>query len=689
MAKDLVFEIGTEELPANYIPDTVTQLKEKAEDKFKSYMLPYGELEVYATPRRLILFIKDLSEKQDDYVVTTKGPARKSAYDEQGKPTKALMGFLSGQNAQLEDVKIREVNGAEYVYVDKQVYGKPTDELLKEILPDIVKQLAFPRSMRWGNYDMRFARPIRWLLALYGDKTISFNIENVTASNYTYGHRFLSGGKLTISNVDVFFKTLKEAYVIYDQEERRQIIIEGAKKLAESVGGRPVYDEELLSEVTYIVEYPTPLLGRFDEEFLALPSEVVITPMKEHQRYFPVIDDEGKLLRYFITIRNGGKDYIDEVRNGNERVLRARLKDADFFYKEDKRFPLEYYVDKLKNVLFQAELGTLYDKTQRIMGICDCICKEINLDESETEIVRRAAYLSKADLVTQMVHEFDELQGIMGMYYALESGENPEVAYAIREQYKPAFAGDELPETQAGRILSIADKLDTLAGCFSKGLEPTGSQDPYGLRRSAIGVINIINNSGPDIDFSNILDNALTYFINEPQEKDNTKLKLVSFIKQRYKGILMDEGVRYDVADSVLAGELRHIPDIRKKALSLMEWLKNDEIGLILTAFKRVSNLAKFAENDNIKPEAFTEAAENLMYDAYIRVREGLDDAIDRGDYDKALEIIKDLYSPLNKFFDEVMVMTEEESLRKNRLALLLSIQNMMTRIANFSLISY
>ncbi|MDI6601714.1 MAG: glycine--tRNA ligase subunit beta [Thermoanaerobacteraceae bacterium] len=689
MAKDMVFEIGTEELPAKYIPDTVIQLKEKAEEKFKSSMLAYETIKVYATPRRLILYIKNLAEKQEDYVVTTKGPARKSAFDEQGNPTKALLGFLNGQKAALEDIKIRELNGAEYVYVDKEVSGRLTDELLKEILPDIIKLLGFPKSMRWGNYDMRFARPIRWLLAIYGDEIIHFDIENVNSSNYTYGHRFLSSGKLIIENTDMFFKKLKESYVVYDQDERRQIIIDNSKKLAESVGGKLIYDEELLNEVTYIVEYPTPLLGTFDVEFLRLPNEVVITPMKEHQRYFPVIDGDGKLLPYFITVRNGGSDYIDEVRKGNERVLRARLKDADFFYEEDVKLPLEHYVDKLKNVLFQAELGTLYDKTQRIMGICEDICAQLNLSESETEIVKRAAYLSKADLVTQMVYEFDELQGIMGMYYAMESGEKAEVANAIKEQYKPAFAGDELPETMAGKILSIADKIDTVVGCFSKGLEPTGSQDPYGLRRSVIGVINIIFNDGPDIDILRILDKTAAYFVDNIEEKENVKSKLINFIKQRLKGILMDDGIRYDVADAVLDGETRHLPDVKKRAVSLMKWLENDEIELILTAFKRVSNLAKFAENDMIRPELFVEESEKMMYDSFTEVRDKVDIEIKKSDYDKALDIIKDLYHSLNKFFDEVLVMAEDNDLKRNRLALLLSIQNTMMQIANFSLISY
>ena len=688
MARDLVFETGTEELPASYISDANRQLKEKAAEKFCACKLSYDKIEVYATPRRLILYVRKLDEKQDDYVVTTKGPSKKVAFDESGNPTRALTGFLKGQKATLEDIKIKELKGTDYVYVNKQVLGKPTSDLLKDILPDIVKSLGFPKSMRWGDHDTRFARPIRWLLALYGDETISFNIENITSSNYTYGHRFLSNGKLKIMNTDMFFKTLKDAYVIYDQNERRQIILNGAKKLAQSVGGTLVYDEELLSEITYLVEYPTPLMGTFDEEFLSLPDEVVITPMKEHQRYFPVIDNKGKLLHYFITVRNGGNDYIDEVRKGNERVLRARLKDADFFYKEDKRFPLEHYVDKLKKVVFQADLGTLYDKTQRIMSICEFICDHLDLGKNEIDIVKRAAYLCKADLVTQMVDEFDELQGVMGMYYAVESGEKEEVAKAIGEQYKPAFAGDMLPESPAGKILSIADKIDTVAGCFSKGLEPTGSQDPYGLRRSVIGVINIMC-SETCINIDKVLDKALDNFMGESEEKEEVKLKLIDFIKQRFKGILMDEGIRYDVADAVLGGELKYLPDIRNRADALMKWLDNNEISMVLTTFKRVSNLAKFAGCDVIKPELFTDDEEKDMYDCYKKVKESVDSEIDNGDYDKALVTIKELYQPLNTFFDKVMVMSKDNDLKNNRLALLLSVQNMMMRIANFSLISY
>ncbi|TZE81860.1 glycine--tRNA ligase subunit beta [Calorimonas adulescens] len=689
MTKDLIFEIGTEELPAKYIPAAIEQFKERASDKFKSVALTYESIRVYATPRRLILFVKDLIDKQDNYTINIKGPTKKSAFDGQGNPTKALVGFLNGQKARLEDIKIRELNGSEYIYIDKEISGRYTIDLLKEILPDIIKSLNFPKSMRWGNHDIRFARPIRWLLAIYGNEVIKFDIEGVSSSNFTYGHRFLSNGKLVIESADEFFSKLEEAYVIYDQDKRKKIILDGSVKLAESVSGKLIYDDELLEEITYIVEYPTPLIGSFDDEFLRLPNEVVMTPMKEHQRYFPVMNGNGRLLPYFITVRNGDENYIDEVKKGNERVLRARLKDADFFYEEDLKHPLEYYVGRLKNVLFQAELGTLYDKTQRIIEICESICEQLSMEEDYRWVVNRAAYLSKADLVTQMVYEFDELQGIMGMYYAMASGEKEEVAKAIKDQYKPSFSGDELPETMAGRILSIADKMDTVVGCFSRGLEPTGSQDPYGLRRSVIAIINIILNGGPDIDILQTLDRAATLMVENEEDKGAVENKVINFIKQRFKGILIDEGIRYDVADAVLDGEIRHFPDVKKRAVSLMRWLDNEEIELILTVFKRVSNLARYAKSDEIRPELLIEDSEKMMYDSFIRIKNDVEAEIKRTDYDHALDIIKNLYHPLNKFFENVLVMTEDEKLKENRLALLLSIQKTMSQIANFSLISY
>ena len=480
MAKDLLLEIGTEEVPAHVMPGVLAQLKERAEKAFQENRIAFASVRTLGTPRRMALLVKDLAEKQADVTSENRGPSVKIAFDADGKPTKAAQGFARGQHVAPEDLV--EKDG--YVYAVVHETGKETAELLKTLLPELICALSFPNNMRWGSLEFKFIRPIRWLVALFDSEVIPFEVANVTSGRVSRGHRFLSQGDFSIAKADDYEKDCEAQYIIVDPEKRKAMIRAQIEAVAKENGGRAEITDDLLEEVLYLVEYPTALCGRFEEKYLQLPPEAVITPMRDHQRYFPVKDDAGKLLPLFITVRNGGKEYLETVQHGNERVLRARLADAQFFFDEDRKKSLEEHRDKLKTVVFQQGLGTMYEKTERLAQLADFIADEIGADEKAHKHARRAALLSKADLVTGMVTEFTELQGIMGREYAKLDGECEKVAIAIDEHYMPRFAGDAQPQTTAGRIVSTADKIDTIVGTFHLGKIPTGSQDPFALRRN-------------------------------------------------------------------------------------------------------------------------------------------------------------------------------------------------------------
>ncbi|MEG2343940.1 MAG: glycine--tRNA ligase subunit beta, partial [Acidaminococcaceae bacterium] len=478
----LLFEIGTEEIPAKFMPEILKQLQTLAENKLTEARIPFTAVTVCGTPRRMTFIAEGVALMQADTMVESKGPAVKIAYGADGTPSKALQGFARGQGVDLEAIEVR----GDYVFAVKHLAGQKVMELLPDLLLDLLQTLTFPKTMRWADYDFRFVRPIRWLVALLGDQIIPVEITGVKAGNKTLGHRFLSQGELVIPCAADYEKILREHFVLVNPDERRTLIREQVSTLAQSEGGLAEIDEELLEEVTYLVEYPTALCGHFDEKFLSLPKEAVITPMREHQRYFPVFSPTGQLLAKFITVRNGGPHALAVVAHGNERVLRARLSDAEFFFNEDCKQTLENRLEKLKTVVFQDGLGNVYEKSQRLSSLAVVLRNSIGI-KFDDEILKRTALLAKTDLVTGMVCEFTELQGVMGREYALRDGEKPEVAQGIFEHYLPRFAGDVLPSSTQGRCVSIADKLDNIAATFSRGLIPTGSQDPYALRRQAIG----------------------------------------------------------------------------------------------------------------------------------------------------------------------------------------------------------
>ena len=690
MSKDLLYEIGTEEIPARYMSTTLEQIKGIAESLLKVNRIAFEEIKSYGTPRRIVLFIKGIAEQQEDLEELVKGPSRKAAYDESGNPSKALLGFLKGQKAELHEAFLQELSGVEYIYYKKQEKGQSTKEVLKTILPNILTSISFPKSMKWGNKSFRFARPVRWLVPILGDELIEFDKDGILCSRYTKGHRVLSKGDIEIRDTSEYFEKLREGYVIVDQEERRSLILKQCMELARGKGGEVLMDEELLEEIVYLVEYPTALLGGFEAEYLKLPKEVVITPMKEHQRYFPVVDKNKKLMNYFITVRNGDNRFLETVQEGNEKVLRARLADANFFYSDDRKNSLENCVEKLKNVVFQETLGTIYDKTQRITAISEYLAEMAGLSYDTRKSLQRSAHLCKADLVTNMVKEFDELQGIMGREYALLQGENEEVADAIREHYLPRFAGDDTPLTVNGSILSISDKMDTICGCFAIGILPTGSQDPYALRRQAIGITSIILERKMHIGLAQLIDTAIKAFAEKGILKGDAKTimeDVIEFFRQRFKNVMIDKGLEYDIIDAVINVNFDDIYDSYLKIKELSKWKNRDEFLSLLGSFNRVSNLASKAKNSEINPEVFTEKAELELLKAFERVNTEYECRVDSGEYEKALKLMITLKKPIDDFFDNIMVMVEDEDIRNNRLGLLKSIANMMNKIADLGTI--
>lgn len=688
MSKKYLLEIGVEELPARFISDALNQLRENTANVLNEERIKYDKINAYSTPRRLTVIVEGLDEKQEDVEETVKGPAKKIAFDENGSPTKALLGFMKGQGVDISSIFVDEYNGVEYVFAKKMKKGKNIEEIISENMPKVIKNINFPKSMKWGGKNLRFARPIRWIVSLLDDKVVPFDLEGIQVSNVTKGHRFLGSGNIVIDKVDNYVELLRKNYVIVDQEERKEIIKYGSEKLAKERGGNILKDDALLDEVTNIVEYPTPIIGKIKEEYLTLPPDVVITPMKEHLRFFPVFDDKNRLLPYFITVRNGNKDHIETVIKGNEKVLGARLEDAKFFYLEDIQKPLESYVEELQKMTFQEKLGTLYEKTIRVQKLAMKIGEYLEVGEETQRNIERAGYLCKADLTTKMVTEFTELQGKMGMEYARKSGENEIVSLAIFEQYLPRFFGDALPTTTAGSVLSIADKMDSIAGLFAIGIHPTGSQDPFGLRRQALGIINIIIDKKLNISIKELIENALYIYVEVNGlafDYDKVKEEIEEFFKGRIRNMFIDMGIRYDIVDAVLASNIDDIYDMKIRANKINEWLKREGLNEVLTAFNRVANLAEKAVSDEVQRDLLTEEKELELFEAFYSVEEKINSLISKKEYDKALDNLVVLKDPIDNFFDKVMVMVEDEKIRNNRLGLLRKIYNMMIRICDLS----
>ena len=688
MAKDFLLEIGTEEIPARFINPALKQLKELTAKMLKEERLNCQEIVTYGTPRRLTLYVKQLDEEQAELVKEVKGPAKKAAFDADGAPTKAVLGFARSQGVEVDKLLVRPLNNVDYMYAVIKEEGRPAEKVLADIAPKLISGLHFPKPMKWGSLDYRFARPIRWVLALFGSDIVPFTVADHASNRFTYGHRFLSDGPLKVADAADYFHVLEQAYVMVDGEKRRRTIWQQVQDLASAAGGRVEQDEDLLDEITNLVEYPTALLGSFAEDYLKLPDEVIVTPMREHQRYFPVVDAQGKLLPKFIAVRNGIKRHLDIVTSGNEKVLSARLADAKFFFEEDLKTPLSAKVDGLKKIVWLEALGTVYQKAERTAKLAEFLAEKLQAPAEQKADTNRAAQLAKADLVTNMVYEFPELQGIMGREYALRNGEKPEVAEAIFEHYLPRFAGDDLPQTLPGRALSLADKLDSIVGCFAIGIQPTGSQDPYALRRQALGVANIILDAGLPLSLSEIIAAAYNGYQSSVELKlslpEVTK-ELQEFFKQRIKGIFSDRGLSYDTIDAVLAAGFDGIADAWYRGEALTEFRRHPEFSDLLTVFNRANNLAKKYTGGEINEQLLQQQAEKELYQRYLAFKAAADKYMQQKDYAAVLKEIVSLLAPINNFFEGVMVMVDDEQVRDNRLALLYSLADKMKLVADFS----
>ena len=680
MAKDLLFEIGAEEIPAGFMPNILGQLKQLAETKLNDAHLPFESIATYGTPRRLALIVKGLADTSAEISERHKGPSASIAYDADGNATKAAIGFARGKGLDVADLVVEDG----YIYAETKTAGVPAKDIVTEMLPQLITGLNFPKSMHWGNLDAKFVRPVRWLVALLDEDVIPVEFATVQSGNVTRGHRFLGADEITIKNAASYVDTLKENFVMVDQDARRELISKQLHDIAASKNASIVWDDDLLEEINYLVEWPTALCGGFEESYLALPDAAIITPMKDHQRYFPLVGQDGKLLPMFLTVRNGSDHSIEVVQAGNERVLRARLDDAKFFFNEDRKKPLIDRQDGLTKIVFQEGLGNLADKTERLLKLGRVFGEECGLHEDAAVVLERATELAKTDLTTGMVTEFTELQGVMGKEYALLDGESSEVAEAIFEQYLPRFAGDVLPQTEAGKVLSIIDKVDNIVATFSRGLIPTGSQDPYALRRQTIGILNILLGSEWNISLRPIF-KASMELLNVPAEKQDELLGQVeAFFTLRLKNIFLDREVPHHVIDLLLSNNELSVADAEGLVNALLANRIDENVELV-QAYTRMYNLVKDVEYTGVNSDLLKEDAEKELFEAASKASEASSAAWEAGDYDAVVAVPATLVPAINKFFEDVMVMDKDEAIKANRLQLVRLAYSVMAIIGDIS----
>ena len=690
MPKDFLLEIGVEELPARFLDPALAQLYKLTGQILQENRLGYGEISTCGTPRRITVFVKAVEDSQQSLKQEVKGPAVKVAFNSAGEPTRAALGFAKSNGVSVDELARQSVGAVEYLFAVKQSAGRPATDVLQELVPTLLGGLHFPKPMRWGELELRFARPIRWLLCLFGKDVLPLELAGLQAERYTYGHRFLSSGKLAVNEAGEYFELMRRSHVIVQVDERREIIRRQISEAAAREGGMVEIDTDLLDEVTNIVEYPTALCGSLEQDYLQLPEEVLITPMREHQRYFPVRDADGRLISRFVAVSNGGTDQesINIIRAGNEKVLRARLADAAFFWQEDLKTSLADRVEGLKKVVFQERLGTVYEKVQRVSTLAGCLADRLGAGPQEKEDTARAAYLAKADLLTNMVYEFPELQGVMGREYALRQGESPAVARAIYEHYLPRFAGDELPVTLPGKVLSIADKIDAIVGCYGLDIMSTGSQDPYALRRQALGICNIILDGNLVLSIHEIIEQAYSSYADRVQmtlSLAQVLAELEEFLKQRLRGLFAERGLAYDTVEAVLAAGVDELSGTWLRGQALEKFRYEPAFDALLTAFTRAYNLAKKANSDHVEPALFASEAEQELYQAFQAVSLSASAPINDRLYGEALALIAELQKPVDRFFGDVMVMVDDERVRDNRLALLKKIAGSIGSIADLS----
>jgi len=681
LGKEFILEIGTEEIPSRFIGPALDKMKELFAALLASGRIESrGELKAFGTPRRLVLYASDLDEKQADISKEVVGPPKKVAFDAEGKPAKAALVFAEKNGIPVSALATKTTDKGEYLVARIDEKGGDTSEWLKQSLPGFILSIPFQKTMRWMDKDIRFARPIHWILALLGGAVVDFDLNGIKSGNLSRGHRFMSPGAFLVKDFRSYTQQSEPNFVVIDPEVRKQKIVKQIEELSKSKGGIVLNDPGLVDEVANLVEYPVAVMGTFDKEYLRVPKEVLITAMREHQRYFSVVDTGGNLLPCFITISNTRAEDMEIVRAGNERVLAARLSDAAYFFDHDVKQPLGERVEALRKVTYQEKLGSLYDKTMRVKALAGYLA---DLFRADKKVSQRAAELCKADLVTGVVGEFPKLQGVMGRQYAISSGEDHRVADAILEHYLPRFAGDKLPESLEGVCTGIADRIDTITGCFSVGLIPSGSEDPYGLRRQSVAILTMLLDRGLHVSFAELVGEACKEY--GLKKKDKIALDIIDFLRQRLAGMLASEGLRSDVVDAALSVDFDDALVGREKVKALDAWRLSDDYQPLVTALKRAGNIVPKDFHGTLKKTLLKEDVEKDLFAAYGEIKDRVKDKTVRLDFRGALADIASLRRPVDAFFDKVMVMDKDEDVKTNRLALLAGVTGLFSHIADFS----
>lgn len=683
MAKDYLFEIGTEEMPAHVVTRSVKQLADRTRKFLKENGLKFKDIKTYSTPRRLTILVEQLAEKQADIDEVKKGPAKKIAQDKDGNWTRAAQGFARGQGMKPDDIFFKELKGTEYAYLHLQKEGKKASQILLG-MSDIIKAMTFPTKMRWDSNDFEFVRPIHWLVSLFGSDVVPVKILDITAGRKTQGHRFL-GDSVVLANADDYVDALKDQFVIVDAKERKDMIVKQMQALAKKNNWQLKKDSNLLEEVNNLVEYPTVFAGSFDKKYLNIPDEVLITSMKDNQRYFEVYNQAGQLINHFIAVRNGNKEYLDNVISGNEKVLVARLDDAQFFWDEDRKYPLSHFVNKMKDVSFHDKIGSMAEKMARVKIIGDFLAQRWHLPAQTIKDFERASELYKFDLVTQMVGEFAELQGVMGMHYARLAGENENVAVAIKEHYMPTTAEGDLPTTTVGSLLSVADKLDTIITFFGAGMIPTSSNDPYALRRDAYGIVRILLSQKWSLPFNEILPALINAIKGKTPAKlpksDKQESQIAAFIRDRIKQYLQRNKFKYDIIDAVLASSQQDPSQILAAAKVLQLHHDDEEFKPVVESLTRITNIlaqAKYKGEGKVNPDLFNDNSEKELY-------AGVQNLEQVQDFAELYQGFVTLQPVIDQYFESNMIMAKDEQIKTNRLAQLSEVNVLADRLGDLS----
>jgi len=684
---ELLLEIGTEEIPSDYLEDGLKELKRLTELYLKDNRIKIeGGLHTYGTPRRLVLVGKSIADKQENTIQEITGPPQKAAFDEEGNPTKAAFGFAKKQGVSVDELQLLETPKGIYLYIKRKMPGRLTITILSEVFPKLIASIPWPKSMRWGSEEFSFVRPIHWILALFNGTNIPFEVAGIASGNQTRGHRFMAPQSMEIEGLEDYLQKMNESSIIIDQKERKDSVEKSVITAAKTLSGLPVMDPELLFTVTNMVEFPSAICGGFNKEFLALPDPVLITAMKEHQRYFSVRDQEGNLMPNFVAVNNTIARDESIVRKGHERVLQARLADANFFFKEDRKRLLKDRLEDLKTVIYQAELGTSFDKVQRFTRLAEYLAERIIPEKIHD--VGLVAKLCKCDLVTEMVMEFPSLQGVMGKEYARLDGYPEDICTAISDHYLPIQAESQLPESLIGSIVGIADRLDTIVGFFSMGLEPDGTADPYALRRQALAIIRIVRDKKIAISFQDLIHKSAS-ILNETISFDKKEVEdsVNNFIKNRFKNLLLFEGITQDFIEAVISIDFNFLHQVEKKIEALQRFRDiSQDFETLAIAFKRIINIGKgFEETYTVNPDLFEHKSEAGLWKTFQLIKDEAKREIDKENYFEALSIISRIIKPVDEFFSEVMVMAEDRKIKENRLGILKSLHQFFDQIADFS----